>query len=199
MFQKFLLKTGLIDFCHPEMIKKSFQLFKPMMSDVEKAKVAYEFVRDEIPHSFDCNARVITARASDVLIHQTGICQAKANLLAALLRSQNIPTGFCFQHTTLADDDSLGYCVHAYNAVFLEDHWIRLDARGNKPGVHAQFSLEKPVLAFSNRPEYDEYHWPGIYANPHRDTMLILKKAGSLQDVLDHLPESLNEKPDISV
>ena len=199
MFQKFLLETELIDFCHPEMIKKSLQLFKPEMSDVEKAKVAYLFVRDEIPHSFDCNARVITARASDVLIHQTGICHAKANLLAALLRAQNIPTGFCFQHITLADDDSLGYCVHAYNAVFLEDHWIRLDARGNNPGVHAQFSLEKSVLAFLNRPEYDEYHWPGIYANPHRDTMLMLKKAGSMQDVLDHLPEFLNEKPDVSV
>ncbi|HEY5556236.1 transglutaminase domain-containing protein [Acetobacterium sp.] len=88
------------------------------MSEVEKAKVAYHFVRDEIPHSFDCNARVITASASDVLIHQTGICHAKANLLAALLRFQNIPTGFCFQHITLSDDDSLGYCVHAYNAVF---------------------------------------------------------------------------------
>ncbi|MBC3796024.1 hypothetical protein [Acetobacterium tundrae] len=74
-----------------------------------------------------------------------------------------------------------------------------MDARGNKPGVHAQFSLKKPVLAFLNRPEYDEFYWLGIYANPHRDTMLILKKAGSLQDVLDYLPESLNEKPDISV
>ena len=99
----------------------------------------------------------------------------------------------------IQDGDSLGYCVHAYNAVFLDDHWIRLDARGNKPGVHAQFSLEKPVLAFLNRPEYDEYHWPGMYTNPHRDTMLLLKKAGSLQDILDHIPDTLNEKPDVSV
>jgi len=65
--------------------------------------------------------------------------------------------------------------------------------------VYAQFSLEKPVLAFLNRPEYDEYHWPGMYTNPHRDTMLLLKKAGSLQDILDHIPDTLNEKPDVSV
>ena len=197
MIHKFLLETDMIDFHHSAIAKKSQWLFKPGMNDLKKARVAYEFVRDEIPHSFDCNAQVITARASDVLINQTGICHAKANLLAALLRSQGIPTGFCFQHLTLADDDSLGYCVHAYNAVLLENHWFRLDARGNKAGVNAQFSLREPVLAFLHRPAYDEYDWPGIYANPHQDTMLMLKRAACLQDVIEHLPDFLNEKPDV--
>ncbi|MEO1814920.1 MAG: transglutaminase domain-containing protein [Acetobacterium sp.] len=129
MTQKFLLATDMIDFHHMAIHNKTKQLFTVVMNDVDKARAAYAFVRDGIPHSFDCNAQVITAKASDVLIHQTGICHAKANLLAALLRSQAISTGFCFQHLTLADDDSLGYCVHAYNAVYLENHWIRLDAR----------------------------------------------------------------------
>ena len=110
------------------------------MSDVEKARVAFEFVRDEISHSFDCGATVITARASDALKHRTGICHAKANLLAALLRSQGIPAGFCFQRITLADDDSMGYCVHAFNAVYINGKWIKLDARGNKPSIHTHFS-----------------------------------------------------------
>ena len=197
MIQKFLLATDMIDFQHLAIQEKAQQLFTAGMNNIEKTRTAYCFVRDEIPHSFDCNAQVITARASDVLIHQTGICHAKANLLAALLRSQEIPTGYCFQHLTLADDDSLGYCVHAYNAVFIENNWVRLDARGNKPGVNAQFSLSEPTLAFQNRPEYDEYHWPGIYANPHRDTMLMLKKAGCLQDILDNIPDTLTDKPDV--
>jgi transglutaminase-like putative cysteine protease len=89
---------------------KAKELFEAKMTDTEKAKTAYLYVRDEILHSFDCNAQVITAVASDVLKYGTGICHAKANLLAALLRSQGIPTGFCYQHLTLVDDDSKGYC-----------------------------------------------------------------------------------------
>lgn len=181
MTQKFLLATDMIDFQHMAIQNKAQQLFTAAMNDVDKTRAAYLFVRDEIPHSFDCNAQVITAKASEVLIHQTGICHAKANLLAALLRSQAIPTGFCFQHLTLADDDSLGYCVHAYNAVYLEKRWIRLDARGNKAGVEAQFSLTEPILAFANRPEYDEYDWSGIYTNPHHPTMLMLEKRDVLR------------------
>lgn len=197
MTQKFLLATDMIDYHHIAIQNKIRQLFTAGMNDIDKSRVAYAFVRDQVSHSFDCNAQVITAKASDVLIHQTGICHAKANLLAALLRSQAIPTGFCFQHLTLADDDSLGYCVHAYNAVYLENRWIRLDARGNKPGVEAQFSLSEPILAFANRPEYDEYDWPGIYANPHQATMQMLEKAGCLQDILDNIPDTLGKIPDL--
>ena len=63
------------------------------ITDTEKAKIAYEYVRDEIPHSFAIDSKIITAKASDVLRYKTGICHAKANLLAALLRSQSIPVG----------------------------------------------------------------------------------------------------------
>lgn len=197
MTQKFLLATDMIDYHHIAIQNKIRQLFTAGMNDIDKSRAAYVFVRDQVSHSFDCNAQVITAKASDVLIHQTGICHAKANLLAALLRSQAIPTGFCFQHLTLADDDSLGYCVHAYNAVYLENRWIRLDARGNKPAVEAQFSLSEPILAFTNRREYDEYDWPGIYANPHQATMQMLEKAGCLQDILDNIPDTLGKISDL--
>lgn len=193
----FLSDNKYIDY-NSEIIKnKVSQLFEHNMTDLEKVKTAYEFVRDEIPHSFDCNATVITAKASDVLYHKTGICHAKANLLAALLRSQGIPTGFCYQHITLADDDSLGYCVHAYNAVFLNDKWIKLDARGNKPGINAQFSVDQPILAFKNRAEYDEYFWKGIYACPHLPTMKMLEKADCLQDIIENIPDVIEEIPDI--
>lgn len=196
--QVFLRETEYIDYKAEIIQRKIKELFSDDMEDVQKAKTAYEFVRDEIPHSFDCNATVITAKASDVLKYGTGICHAKSNLLAALLRSQNIPTGFCFEHLTLVDDDSIGYCVHAYNAVYLNDRWIKLDARGNKAGVNARFSLDEPVLAYPPRAEYDEYFFKGIYADPHKDTMRMLEAAKSLQDILDHIPEYVTDEPDIS-
>lgn len=62
-------------------------------SEIEKAKTAFEFVRDEISHSWDIQSTIVTCKASEVLQYS----YAKANLLAALLRSQGIPTGFCYQ------------------------------------------------------------------------------------------------------
>jgi len=196
-FSIFLTESQYVDFLSPIIQEKANELFNGINNDVEKAKIAYEYVRDEIPHSFDINAKIITARASDVLKYQTGICHAKANLLAALLRSQGIPVGFCFQHLTLADDDSLGYCVHCYNAIFVDNHWIKVDARGNKTGVNAQFSLDKPILAFPVRNEYDEYSWDGIYANPHLETMKMLEKAATIQDIIDNIPCMIVDKPDV--
>lgn len=194
---KFLKENEYVNYTDKNIVLKAQELFKGIDNDIEKAKRAYEYVRDEIPHSFDIEAKIITAKASDVLKYKTGICHAKANLLAALLRSQNIPAGFCFQHITLAEDDSIGYCVHAYNAVYVKNKWIKLDARGNKEGVNAQFSLVEPILAFPIRSEYDEYFWSGIYVSPHMGTMKMLEDAKSIQDIIDNIPDYLNETPDI--
>ena len=193
---KFLAASRYIDFDADNIQAKIYELFSDSMSSIDKARIAFEFVRDEIPHSFDCDATVITARASDVLKHRTGICHAKANLLAALLRSQGVPTGFCFQRITLADDDSMGYCVHAFNAVYVGGKWIKLDARGNKPGVHTHFSTEEPSLAFECRPEYEEHFWKGIYAEPHLATMRALEESRRLQDVIEKLPDEIDTAPD---
>ena len=45
--------------------------------------------------------------------------------------------------------------VHALNTVYVDDEagWLRVDARGNKEGVDAQFSLDGERLAFAVRPE----------------------------------------------
>lgn len=187
--EEFLANTYYVDYMAENIQKKAKELFSEEMADVQKAEKAFLFVRDEIPHSFDCNATVVTARASDVLEQKTGICHAKSNLLAALLRSQGIPAGFRYEHLTLADDDSLGYCLHCYNAVYLEGKWVELDARGNKPGVNAQFSLNERKLAFMPREEYDEYFLEGIFDKPDEATMERLDKAKNLQDVVNGLQE----------
>lgn len=193
----FLEESEYVDFSSDIIQKKAAELFSDNMTEIEKAKKAFEFVRDEIPHSFDINADKVTAYASDVLKFKTGICHAKSNLLAALLRSQGIAAGFCFQHLTLADDDSKGYCVHCFNAVLLNGKWIKVDARGNKEGVNAQFSLEEPILAFMPRPQYDEYFFEGIFSVPDTNTMELLTDAGSIQKVALGLPEFLSIYPDL--
>ena len=194
----FLQCDEYIDYKSDNIIECAKELFKNCQTDIEKAKVAYEFVRDKIPHSFDINAKLITSKASDVLKYKTGICHAKANLFAALLRSQGIMTGFCFSHLTLADDESMGYCIHGYNAVFLDNHWIKLDARGNKEGVNAEFSIAEPILAYPPREQYDEYTIKGIFAKPHEEMMKMLDEAKDLQYICDNIPDYVNQKPEIA-
>ena len=135
----------------------------------DRVRRAFHFVRDEIAHSWDIGSRRVTAKASEVLEHGEGICYAKSHLLAALLRRQNIPAGVCYQRLTLGDTPDTGYCVHALNSVYLSgrQQWIRLDARGNKPGVDAQFSPDAERLAFPVRPEMSERDYGVNYAVPH--------------------------------
>ena len=104
-----------------------------------------------------------------MLTYREGICYAKSHLLAALLRGQGIPSGLCYQRLTLGETPETGYCIHALNTVYMTslDKWIRLDARGNKPGVDAQFSTNGERLAFLARLEYGERDYETNYAVPH--------------------------------
>jgi transglutaminase-like putative cysteine protease len=159
--------------------------------DVEAARRAFLYVRDEVSHSWDIQGRRVTRSASDALTFKEGICYPKSHLVAALLRRRGIPTALCYQRLTLFEDEQGGYCIHALNAVFLEGTWHRLDARGNKAGIDAQFSLEREQLAFPVRPQYDEVDYPTLYAEPHP---CIVESLMSNEDVITmytHLPERL--------
>lgn len=142
-------------------------------NELELTRNIYHFVRDEISHSLDAQDKRVTVTASDALREKTGICWAKANLLVALLRACGIPAGICYQRLTLGDTPESGYCIHALNGVYVKrlDRWIRLDARGNKEGIHAEMDTERERLAFLVRPEMGEVDYPGIYAEPLQLTM----------------------------
>lgn len=192
----FLEEHPYVDFTHPAIDSLCRRLFSGIEDDIEKTRIAYRFVRDEIPHSFDIESDLVPSKASDVLLAGTGICHSKANLLAALLRHEGIPAGFCHEHITLARDEKLGYCVHGFNAVFL-GKWVKLDARGNKEGIHAEFSLDEFIPAFPPREGFDEYFYPGIYAHPLADAMRMLDAANSRQDIIDTITRDVTEEPDI--
>lgn len=190
----YLTETEVVDFSHPLIQACVGDLKTSSLSEEGKVRESFHFVRDEIHHSWDIQSRRITCKASDVLRHQEGICYAKAHLLAALLRAQDIPTGFCYQKITLGETPDTGYCLHGLNAVWLSSHhrWIRLDPRGNKPGVQAEFSTEKEQLAFPIRPHYDETDYPTIFPHPHPAAVQVLQKQNDcLEMYRKHLPVQL--------
>jgi transglutaminase-like putative cysteine protease len=135
--------------------------------DIEAARRVFLYVRDEVAHSWDIQGHLVTRSASDALKFGEGICYPKSHLVAALLRKRGIPAALCYQRLTLYDDERGGYAIHALNAVFLNGAWHRIDARGNKEGVAAEFSLGAERLAFPVRPERDEIDYPVLYAEPH--------------------------------
>jgi transglutaminase-like putative cysteine protease len=173
-------------------LPKKWKLFVNFL--LEYIRKAYGFVRDEVSHSWDIQSTRVTKRASEVLQKREGICYVKSNLLAALLRTKGIPAGFCYQRLVLGATPDTGYCIHALNAVYIEDdnRWIRLDARGNKPGVQAEFSLHEERLAFPVNPELDEIDYPTIYAKPNKETMEVLSEhTNCLNMYLNFLPERI--------
>lgn len=166
--EAYLQPSPLIDFGHPA-VQGYLRINPKAATELETVRGTFEFVRDQVAHSRDIGSRRVTAKASDVLTHREGICYAKSHLLAALLRGQGIPAGICYQRLTLGDTLDTGYCIHALNTVYLRslDKWIRLDARGNKPGIDAQFSTDEERLAFPVRPECGECDYQVNHAEPH--------------------------------
>lgn len=80
------------------------------------------------------------------------------------------------------------------NAVFVRsiNKWIRLDARGNKTGIDAQFSLQEEKLAFTVDERQDETDYPLIYTKPYPATVAVLREHNdALEMYKHHLPEKL--------
>ena len=171
---EYLLETKTIDYGNPMIQEKVSELRLDTKTMIEYIQKAYEFVRDNILHSWDIQSPIVSRKASEVLENKTGICWTKSCLLAALLRANGIPAGISYQLLTRADDDdSEGYIIHALNTVYIEDQrkWIRLDARGNKTNVHAKFSIEEEHLAFPVRSQYGEVDYRDN--NPDLDERLV--------------------------
>lgn len=169
-------------------------LYREADNDVEYIKKAYEFVRDNVSHSADINEDVLTCSASEVLKERHGICFAKSHLLAALLRCKCIPTGFCYQKLILDDETAPVLIYHGLNGVYISEYekWIRLDARGNKEGVNAQFSLDEEHLAFPIRTEKGEEDGFIIYPNPDRKVLERLRKYKTRTELWGDLPTNLD-------
>jgi transglutaminase-like putative cysteine protease len=186
--QEYLGSSEYIDCGHPAIVAKAAELAAHASCQIEVARRCFEFVRDQIQHSVDFRRNPVTCRASDVLAHATGYCYAKSHLLAALLRVNRIPAGLCYQRLRLNAQESR-FSLHGLNAVCLREHgWYRVDARGNKPGVDAQFTPPVERLAFAIA-EPGEVDLPGIYAEPLSAVVAALTENATYDQVYSHLPD----------
>ena len=108
--------------------------------------------------------------------------------VAALLRANQIPSGFCYQRLSI-DDRGAPYTLHGFNAIYLpEIGWYRVDARGNKKGINAQFNPPYEQLAYKIQlPEEMDFH--SIFAEPLPIVIEALQAQTTWDDMLLNLPD----------
>ena len=184
--EEYLIETPSIDYMNFHIQERVQELMSQSEDNLDYIKRSYLFVRDEISHSWDIKTDIVSKTASEVLKNKTGICWTKSCLLASLLRANGIPSGISYQHLTRADEDnSDGYIIHALNTVFIDElnKWIRLDARGNKENVHAEFSLDEERLAFPIRDQLGEVDYRDNNSDLDERLVKILKESKSILEV----------------
>ena len=184
----FLKSSEYIDWKNNTIISLAKELSSGNKDTSTIAKDCFEWVRDNIKHSNDFAMNPVTCSASEVLQEGTGYCYAKSHLLAALLRANSIPAGLCYQRLS-RDDNGAPFCLHGLNAVFLEKFgWYRIDPRGNKEGVNAQFIPPQECLAYPIQIE-GEADLPEIWDEPLPVVLKVLKNHTTYQEVWENLPD----------
>lgn len=101
---------------------KSIELCHGLDNDFDKYQAIYRYMANHMIYDFDKARKVSTGYlpvVDDVLYEQKGICFDLAALMAAMLRTQGIPTQLV-----------IGYAdkiYHAWNLVYLDGVWYRCD------------------------------------------------------------------------
>src|SRR5688500_231130 len=188
----YLAETPVVDFTHPEVRALALRLAEGKPDTTEVAKACFEWVRDSIEHCVDYQRDALTCSASEVLREGTGFCYAKSHLLVALLRANRIPAGFCYQRLESGGAAS-GFVLHGLAAVHLPDAgFYRIDPRGNKPGVDAQFTPPVERLAYPTSIP-GERLFPVVYADPAPRIVAALRSPGGAQALRARLPDAEDE------
>lgn len=186
--QHFLRSTDVIDWAHPEVVSRARALAGGANDPAAVAQRCFRWVRDEIRHSRDFGLQPVTCAASDVLRAGSGYCYAKSHLLAALLRANGIPAGLCYQRLS-KDGRSAPFCLHGLNAVYLPKYgWYRIDPRGNRADISAEFDPPAERLAFAVTLP-GEADLPEIFADPLPAVVEALRAHASADALWENLPD----------
>lgn len=186
----FLRATMIVNWDHPEVLALASYLAK--QGDQPQALIArtFEWVRDQIEHSWEYQKDTVPLKASDVLVNKHGCCFAKSHLLAALLRANGVSTGFAYQRV----DNEWGpsaFRLHGFNSVYLPHAgWYDLDARGSKQGMKTQFAPPKISLT---HPDADRVR--GIWPNPLSCVVDTLVNAAHVRELYQSLPDDSQITP----
>jgi transglutaminase-like putative cysteine protease len=188
----YLRATAVIDWARQDVLTIARDLSDGMDDPMEIARRSFEWVRDEIPHTMDAGHEVVTLRASEVLRERTGFCFAKSHLLVALLRANGLRAGLAYQRLAL-DHEPHAFCLHGLVAVDLPGYgWYRIDPRGNKPGVNAQFTPPLERLAFPSNGT-GEVAFPKVYPDPVTPVARALELHHSATVLASCLPDAVTE------
>ncbi len=191
--REYLASTEVVDWDHADVRQLAEDLADGETDPLLVAKRCFDWVRDQIQHSMDFDRTELTCSASDVLAQRTGFCYAKSHLLAALLRANEVPAGFCYQRLSI---DGIGppLSLHGLNAVWLGGiGWYRIDARGNKLGVDAQFSPPVERLAFRIE-NPGEFEVPDVFSEPLPVIIAALKGYDTASELAKNLPDLVSEE-----
>ncbi|GAA5039769.1 transglutaminase-like putative cysteine protease [Thermocatellispora tengchongensis] len=185
----YLAEDEAIDHKHPIVQRVAAELRTG--DDVAYARAAFEYVRDRVTHSLDVRDHRVTWRASDVLSEGTGLCYAKAHAFVALLRAGGIRSGLCYQRIRSNDR----FFVHGLAAALVDDRWVRLDPRGNRPGIDVRFSATEDSLAYRPDPSVGEADYFTVYATPHPVVLEVLTAHDDSVAMCEngHLPSALDD------
>lgn len=188
----YLRSTVAIDWARLDVLTLARDLSEGVGDSVEIARRCFEWVRDRIAHTVDHGDEDVTYRASEVLRERTGFCFAKSHLLVALLRANGIRAGLGYQRLAL---DAVGqaFCLHGLVVVDLPGYgWYRVDPRGNKAGVNAEFTPPRERLAFPSS-QIGEIVFPKVYAEPVGLVVRALELHPRASVLAACLPDALTE------
>ncbi|WP_283607397.1 transglutaminase-like domain-containing protein [Faecalispora anaeroviscerum] len=125
-------------------VKKASELCASSGTDVEKLKAIYNYMIKNIKYDFEKAAKVTSSyvpNVDSILTSQKGICFDYSSLMAAMLRSQGIPS-----KVVVGSVDTLAV-THAWNEVYLQGTgWISIKIEVSKTG----WNLMDSTLGASN-------------------------------------------------
>ena len=134
----YLSATWNIQSDDTEIIELANSITLGIEDDYDKVRAIHDWVATNIFYDFDALSagNYEGMDAKNVLLTQKGVCEGYANIMAALLRSQNIPCnvrgGFALGEGTVREwtpeniSDTEGN--HAWNEVYVDGRWIIIDA-----------------------------------------------------------------------
>jgi transglutaminase-like putative cysteine protease len=181
----YLACSPLIACTHPAIRTRARDLIRGAHDESEQITNLYSYVRDEIAHSVDIGQSKLVWKPAQIISSGHALCFGKSHLLTTLCRVIGIPAGLCYQRLKKEDGT---YVLHGLVAIWCEDdeRWIRLDARGNKPGIDARFNPHgEEQIAFPIM--YDPGEWidPHVYAEPWDSVIRLLESSSDVMAFIE--------------
>lgn len=136
---------------------------------------------------------------SRALLRFGSACRRARNLLCEVAPSCSVASvqarsgGLLLPDAAFRRRRAAAFVCHGLVGVYVADckKWVRLDARGNKAGVNAQFSTEAERLAFPVRTEKGEKDSRIIYPAPDAKIVHALRSSETRTELWRALPSEL--------